>query len=50
MVEEKLPQGGTVMEIYRGVTGPLGLSSQDTIELVRNAKDNGFLKIKREVN
>jgi len=38
------PEGGTAMEIYRNVTGPLGLSSSDTIALLRGAKKEGYLK------
>ena len=33
----------TTMEIYREVTGPLGLSTSDTIQLVRGAKKQGYL-------
>ncbi len=38
------PEGGTAMEVYRSVTGPLGLSSSDTIELLRAAKKEGYLE------
>lgn len=34
----------TVYEIYRKITGPLGLTSSDTITLVRGAKKEGYLK------
>ena len=45
MVEDVLgPEGGTVAEIYHKITGPKGLSSSDTLELVRNAKKEGYLK------
>ncbi len=33
----------TVAEIYHKVTGPLGLTSSDTIKLVRAAKKGGYL-------
>jgi len=38
------PEGGTTMEIYRKVTGPLGLSSSQTIELLRSAKKEGYVE------
>ena len=34
----------TVKEIYYQVTGPLGLSSSETIGLIRSAKARGFIK------
>lgn len=34
----------TVSEIYRRVTGPLGLTSSNTITLVRAAKSKGYLR------
>lgn len=34
----------TVADIYHKVTGPLGLSSDETSQLVRNAKNAGYLK------
>lgn len=37
-------EGGTVADIYHEVTGPLGLSSTDTIQLVRICKGIGYLK------
>ena len=45
MIENELgPGGGTIAEIYHKVTGPKGLSSSDTVQLVRNAKREGYLK------
>ena len=45
MIEDILgPEGGTIAEIYHKVTGPKGLSSSDTVQLVRNAKREGYLK------
>jgi len=38
-------EGATVFEIYQKVTGPLGLTSSDTVELVRSAKREGYLRI-----
>lgn len=44
-IEGKLgPEGGTTMEIYRNVTSPLGLTSSQTIELLRGAKKEGYLE------
>lgn len=43
-IRDKLPEGGTVFEIYRKVTGPLGLTSSETIVLVRGAKKEGYLE------
>ncbi len=44
-IEDKLgPEGGAISEIYHQVTGPLGLTSSDTIILVRKAKKEGYLK------
>lgn len=37
------PEGGTVKEIYHEVTGPLGLTSSDTVQLVKAAKKAGYL-------
>lgn len=34
----------TTMEIYRNITGPLGLTTSDTITLVRGSKNAGYLK------
>lgn len=34
----------TVAEIYHQVTGPLGLTSSDTIQLVRLARKEGYLR------
>jgi len=34
----------TVAEIYHQITGPLGLTSSETIALVRNAKSMGYLR------
>lgn len=34
----------TVGEIYHQVTGPLGLTSSETVQLVRSAKKEGYLK------
>ena len=45
LIEQKLGQGGgTISEIYHKVTGPMGLSQSDTIELIRGAKKSGYLK------
>ena len=44
-IEEKF--GGepvVVAEVYHQLTGPLGLTSSDTIQLVRAAKKEGYLK------
>lgn len=38
------PEGGTIGEIYHQVTGPLGLSLDDTRELVRKAIREGYLR------
>ncbi len=38
------PEGGTTMEIYRNITGPMGLSSSDTVVLVKGAKNMGYLR------
>ncbi len=38
------PEGGTLNEIYRQVTGPLGLSLSDTRDLVKNAQKQGYLR------
>ena len=34
----------TVSEIYHQVTGPLGLTSSDTVKLVRGARSRGYLR------
>ena len=34
----------TIQEIYYQVTGPVGLSSSETIKLIRSAKARGFIK------
>lgn len=34
----------TIAEIYHKVTRPMGLTSEDTIKLVKNAKKWGYLK------
>jgi len=34
----------TVAEIYHKVTGPLGLSSDETSQLVKNAKKMGYIR------
>lgn len=34
----------TIRDIYYEVTGPLGLSSSDTIDLVKGAVKTGYLK------
>ncbi len=45
MIDDELgPEGGTVTEIYDRVTGPRGLSTSDTIQLVRSARREGYLK------
>jgi len=38
------PEGGTIGEIYHEVTGPLGLTLDDTRLLVREAVRRGYLK------
>lgn len=44
-IEDKFGnEPATVYDIYNHVTGPLGLSSSDTIELVRAARREGYLK------
>ena len=43
-IDDKLPGGGTIAEIYHSITGPLGLTSSDTVELVHSAKKMGYLK------
>lgn len=35
----------TVGEIYYRITRPLGMSSSETVQLVRDAKRQGYLKI-----
>ena len=43
-IEDTLgPEGGTISEIYHQVVGPLGLTSSDTVQLVRAAKKAGYL-------
>ena len=45
MIENELgPEGGTIMDIYNNVTGPKGLSTSDTIKLVKSARREGYLK------
>ena len=36
--------GGTLIDIYKEVTGPLGLSYDDTVVLVREAVRSGYLR------
>jgi hypothetical protein len=43
-IDNKLPEGGTISEIYHNVTGPLRLTSSDTIKLVHGAKKQGYLR------
>ena len=38
------PEGGTMSDIYHYVASPLGLTSSDTVELVRKAKARGYLE------
>lgn len=43
-IEEVLgPEGGTIGEIYHKVTGPMGLSLDNTRDLVRKALKEGYL-------
>ena len=37
-------EGATIHDIYRQVTAPLGLSQSETMNVVRNAKKEGYLK------
>ncbi len=37
-------EGVTVADIYHEITGPMGLSSSDTIQVVKNAKMAGYLR------
>lgn len=44
-IEDKLGgEPATVAEIYHQVTGRLGLTSSDTIQLVKAAKKEGYLR------
>ena len=43
-IEERFgPGGATTYDIYYGLTSKLGLSSSDTITLVRTARAQGYL-------
>ena len=45
MIDEEFgPAGATSMEIYQNITGPLGLSTSDTVLLIRAARREGYLK------
>jgi hypothetical protein len=37
----------TVSEIYHQVTGPMGLSVYDTLEVVKRARKLGYLKVEK---
>ncbi len=37
-------EGGTASDIYHEVTGPLGLSAETTMELLKLAKSGGYLR------
>ena len=44
-IDEKLgPEGGTLAEIYHKVMGPLGLSLDNTRNLLKGAKVHGYIK------
>ncbi|MHA2069468.1 MAG: hypothetical protein ACXABY_34330, partial [Candidatus Thorarchaeota archaeon] len=38
------PDGGTLQEIYLGVTRPMGLSLQDTRELLSRGRARGYFR------
>jgi hypothetical protein len=46
-LESNLPQGGTLSEVYHQVSVPLGLSVDDTRELLKRAIKAGFVKRSR---
>ena len=37
-------EGATPEDIYKEVTGPMGLTADTTYELIQHAKDGGYLK------
>ncbi len=43
-LEESLPQGGTLSEIYYQVSVPLGLSVDDTKDMLKRAGKAGYIK------
>lgn len=42
-IDEAFPEGATLSQIYHEVTSPLGLTLDDTRDIVRRAKQVGYL-------